>query len=338
MTEHVSSASEPHSEGKTGEPDEFLEADANAAASSPADDQDANQEAPNLLSVIQNAVAPAEQGSGAGSSDAEAQEGSGAEAQGPGAAEAEEGKEPDADVPFHNHPRWKQLTEERNAFKGDAENFRNIQTFMEVNGLSTEEVSEGYQVMALLKRGDQASLKEALEWFEPRVAYLREQVGNVLPDDLRERVEAGELDEADASELAQARATLRLNDEAIARQQERSEEQAKLDAQQQNAARMSVAVQGWEDNKKATDPDYAAKADLVLQMTRAIVSETGRAPTNEIEAIALADQAYARANETVKKFSPPPRRPITPIPSGTSAQARAAPDTLRGAIEQALSS
>jgi hypothetical protein len=312
--------------------------DANPADSSVADTPDANVAPVSLLSVVQSAVEKKEEAP-AGSSDAKGEgeaavaADGGAKPEGEAAAEGEA----EADVPFHNHPRWKQLKEERDAFKVDAENYRDIQEFVQANGLTGDEVAEGYEVMALLKRGDRESLTKALEWFEPRVDFLREQIGAVLPDDIRERVESGELDEETANELAQARAAVRLNERADADRTKR-ETEANAAANAETAALdMAKAVQAWEDQTKAADPDYAKKAELVIINSRAIIQERGgKFPANQQEAVELAKAAYQRVNDTFKALIPTPKA-VTPSPAGSSVpQPRPVATSLRGAIEAAL--
>jgi hypothetical protein len=325
----------PGPDGTVAEP----AVDANPANSSVADTPDANDAPRSLLSVVQDALEPKQTEAQTGSSDVEGEGEAKAAVEG-GAqpeGEAKTEAEAEAEVPFHNHPRWKKLVAERDAFKDDAESFQGIQNFMQSNGLSGDEVAEGYEIMALLKRGDRDSYTKALEWFEPRVAFLREQVGAVLPDDLATRVESGELDEETAAELAQARAALRLNDQANQERARRAEVETAGAAVQATALTMAKAVQTWEDTTKAADPDYAKKADLVIAMSRSIVQERGgKGPANEQEAIELVKTAYGRVNTTFANLIPKPKQ-VTPTPAGMSAVVQQpSATTLRGAIEAAL--
>lgn len=313
--------------------------DANPADSSAADKSDANEAPATLLSVVQSAVEAKEPEKPAGSSDADG-EGKAAEAADGEAkpeGEAEPGADNEADVPFHNHPRWKQLKAERDTFKEDAENYQGIQTFMQTNGLNGDEVAEGYEIMALLKRGDRDSLTKALEWFEPRVEFLREQIGVAIPDDIQARIESGELDEATATELAQARATAKLSERAETERTKREETAAAAATAEAVTGNMARAVQSWEDATKAADPDYAKKAELVITMSRSIIQERGgKYPATEQEAVELAKAAYDRVNATFASLIPKPK-PVVPSPAGMSAATpRPVATSLRGAIEAAL--
>lgn len=313
--------------------------DANPADSSAVDTEDANEAPVSLLSVVQSAVENKEPEQPAGSSDADGEGKAATAADGEAKPEGETAAEgeAEADVPFHNHPRWKQLKAERDTFKEDAESYQGIQNFMQTNGLNGEEVAEGYEIMALLKRGDRDSLTKALEWFEPRTAFLREQIGAVIPDDIQARVESGELDETTAAELAQARATARLAERADEERTKREGEAEAATTAQTTAVNMAKAVQSWEDQTKAADPDYAKKAELVITMSRSIIQERGgKGPATEREAVELAKAAYDRVNDTFALLIPKPK-PVVPTPAGTSAATpRPVATSLRGAIEAAL--
>lgn len=310
-------------------------ADANPTDSS-AVDEGAKGPA-SLLDVVRSAVEPESE-----PVKSPVTEGEGEAAPAAAAEQAQEGAEAaaaeeDAEVPFHNHPRWKALTAERDALRDDATSFQGIQSFMADNNLSGEEVAEGYEIMALIKRGDRGSLEKALEWFEPRVAHLREQLGAVLPDDLAERVESGELDEADANALARGRADTRFAEAEQVRRQQEADAARAAETTQANGVELARAVQEWEDQTKAADPDYAKKAGMVLTMSRAIIQERGgKYPSTKDEAVQLAKDAYERVNQTFADLVPKPR-PVTPSPTGVSTPTpAAAPTSLKDAIRAAV--
>lgn len=290
--------------------------DANPAASSTVDEKDANS-APSLLDVVRDAVKPEDQAT-AEPSAAEG-EGKAAEAEAePKPATAEEQAEADKKLPFHEHPRWQQLMAENRELKEDAASYRDITGFMSKNGLTGEEVTEGFDIMAKLKSGDPTNLAEAREYFASRLAMLDDALGNVLPDDLQQRVDNGEIDEPAAREMAQLRATTKLRE---AKDEERRETDAAADARSKaiaNAQACATAVDDWESAQKKADPDYAKKADLIELTCRAIVQETGKPPRNPEEAVALVKQAYEKVSEKLKGALPTPK-PMKPAPKGSSA-------------------
>jgi hypothetical protein len=310
--------------------------DAKPGDSSDSDTQDAKPLT--LLDVVQSAISDGNKekdGSSAVKDDGEvgAEE---AEAKPEGKAEEEKAKSDDEedDVPFHNHPRWKKLLEERNNLTEPAAQYEQIQGFMQANDLSGEEVAEGYEIMALLKRNDPDSIQKALEWFEPRVDFLREQAGVTIPADIQDKLDSGLIDEDVAEELSRNRAFQARQGEVQARRTEQDTARETATTEQNARNGMATAVQSWENGIKASDPDYAKKAEMVQQAARSMVQEEG-APTTGAEAVELSKRAYARVNDQIKSFAPKPRR-VAPAPASLSVTATATPKTLREAIERAL--
>lgn len=308
--------------------------DANPAASSPADEKDAKQPT-DLLSVVKDAVAKPEEVAAPSAAEGEG------EAQAGEAEEKPEGKTDadqaaaDAKLPFHEHPRWKEVVAERNSFREDAGRFRQIDSFMQTNGLTPQEVGEGFDVMAKLKSGTPENLAEAREFFASRLKFLDEALGNVVPDDLRQRVDAGEMTEAAAQELAKARSSDKLRAEQLKQRETVDTETQERQTRANIATAMATAVDDWEKQAKAADPDYARKADMVETTCRAIVQRTGQPPATPEQAVALVKQAYEHVSKTFKGLVPTPK-PIRPAPSGSSAPTAAEPKTLREAIASAI--
>lgn len=309
--------------------------DANAAASSDADEKDA-KEPVDLLSVVKSAVEPVASAAdtSAVTGEGEAQPGEAKDKPAEGEAEASAEADADAKLPFHNHPRWKEVVAERNEFRDDAGRMRNIDGFMQTHGLTGDEVTEGFDIMAKLKSGDPVRLAEAREYFATRLEALDGLLGETLPEDLRERVEAGLVDEETAQELAKTRAAAKLLEtRAETRDAATSEAQAARE-RVTVAQSMATAVEDWEKRQKQTDPDYARKAELVETTCRAIVQRTGKAPQTPEEAVQLVESALGQVNKQFKALLPKPK-PVNPSPRGQSNPTVAEPKTLREAIAAA---
>lgn len=304
--------------------------DANPAASSTVDETDAK--APTLLDVVKSAIEPKAEPTDPSTVTASEVD---PLVEDPAAVAVEPDPKDDADLPFHNHPRWKQVTAERDSFKGDAEQYGKITGFMTEKGLTPEDVAEGYEVMALLKSGSPEDLTKVREYFHTNLLALDTALGNVLPEDLQTRVDDGLIDEAGAQELARSRATEALRvSQATTRDEATANAKATTDAQTLGAA-MVTAVEGWEARTKATDPDYAKKAELVETTCRAIVQRTGTPPATPEAAVALAEQAMVEVNRQFKSLAPKPK-PIALDPHGSSTPTNVAPKTLREAINAAV--
>jgi hypothetical protein len=222
-------------------------------------------------------------------------------------AKAEAAKAEDENVPFHKHPRWQELLKERDSYKGDAVQFRQITGFMAQNQLSSEEVAKGFEIMSALKNDP----LRARELLAPYAKALDEYVGAVLPQDLSKKVDDGIMDEASAQELARAR-----NEAAL--QRARLEQTAAMQNQAyayQSQAAIQQTVGSWEEGIKQRDADYAAKQALVLDRTRAYLA-SGQPQTPE-QALAIVERAYSDVNETLKGFAPR-RQPVRSVSSAVS--------------------
>src|SRR5690606_19317154 len=84
------------------------------------------------------------------------------------------------------------VTRERDQFRQGHEQYTAIQQFMADNELRTEDVVEALQIAALMNRDP----KRAAELLAPKMQTLQRVTGGILPDDLQQRVERGELTEA----------------------------------------------------------------------------------------------------------------------------------------------
>jgi hypothetical protein len=307
--------------------------DANPAQSSSADETDAKQEGPADLSDVVRRVVEKKEEPKEEPSTSEAKSETESE------AEAEDEDDPDAEVPFHKHPRWQQMKSERDKFKADAEAYHSMQDFMQTSNLTGEEVAVGFDVMALIKQattGDLGAAEQARVWFAERLNVFDEMLGNSLPEDLQQKVNDGFVDEDIAKELAKERAKARNLENLRTQDTQKSQAERQAEAEQANRMQVAQAVQSWEDGIKAKDPDYATKkAKLVETQVRALIQQNGAMPQTAAEARALAEQAYAEVDGQLKALMPRPRA-VTPSPTGMSARVSTAPKSLGDAVRAAL--
>ncbi|CAB5079018.1 hypothetical protein UFOVP145_59, partial [uncultured Caudovirales phage] len=155
--------------------------DANSTPSSSADSQDAKQDEPKSLLDVVKRVTEKRPEAPEASSTTEAKSEEDPEAD-PDKGDDTEGKA-EAELPFHNHPRFKELVQERNSYKAGADNYRQITEYMDETGLTGGEVAEGFAIMGLLKSGETANLQKARDWFAERLQGLNEHLGVTLPAD-----------------------------------------------------------------------------------------------------------------------------------------------------------
>lgn len=229
-------------------------------------------------------------------------------------------------LPFHNHPRWKELLSERDSFKARAEQYDKVEQYMTRNQLTPQEVAEGFQVMSLLKHNP----VEAYKVLSGHLSRLAPIVGESLPEDISKRVDNGDVDIESAKELAKARAQANL----LAQQQQQGV--VERQNQEYNARQTQVrdAVLAWEGQIKQRDPDYSAKQKFIMDKVRIMIGS--EAPNSPHEAIAMVEKAYNDVNESMKSFIP--RRSQTVMTSSSSSvSAQPQPKTLLDVVRTAAS-
>ena len=231
------------------------------------------------------------------------------------------------DVPFNEHPRFKKLITERNAYKEDATQYGKITGFLDQNNVTAEEAAQGLQIMALMKQ-DPA---KALEALQPYVQSLSEVTGATMPDDIQARVNDGYLDEDAGKELARSRGEV-----ARERQMREQVEQRQFQQEQaQSVGQVVSAVTDWETRTRQSDPDYELKQDEMDDRVKVLVAEKGR-PQSADAALAMARQAYDEVNARYsQKFAN--KRPIKTASGGKlSGTPTPEPQSLMEAVQAAL--
>lgn len=253
-----------------------------------------------LLAVIENAIDPQtdtesqsedEVKDGSQEEQSEAETKAEESSEEPKSSEESSNEEEEAKLPpFHNHPRFKQVTKERKEAleqlelaKKDQEEYQKITGFLSKNNLSADEAAQGFQIMALMK----SNPGEALKALEPYMSQLQTATGQVLPDDIREKVEQGYMDEDIGKDLSVAKA----ENERLKKQLESFGQQQQAEAQKQNFNSLANAVTEWETKTAQTDPDYKLIENEVNDRVRVMVMEKGQPQTNE-QAISIAEEAY----------------------------------------------
>jgi hypothetical protein len=248
---------------------EGVDVNDNGAESS--DAQDVGQGERSALDVVQDVV-KARDPAAAGSSPEAEEEGKEAD---PKATQA--AKEPDdenfTDVPFGKHPRFKQLLAQRDGFKADAERYRNVEGFLKQHGVPAEEASQALTIAAQIRNDP------VLAWqtLKPIVQKLLVDAGEVLPQDLKARVEAQELTVDAANEIAKERASRT----SIERKQKTAEERREEDSAKAHVESLRKEANTWETERLAKDPNFAVKKPKILKELAWLITTEGKADTPE---------------------------------------------------------
>lgn len=329
------------------EPAETQDTDDAAGDSSPPDDKKS------LLDVLKNVVNP--DGEGEDGDDGESgEEGSSTSKNGEDGSDSADGEdgadkdkgadkskdEEEEQPPFHEHPRWKAVVKERNeardqvtALTGDAGQYREIQQFVQANGLSDDEVVTGYRVMANLRNNP----AEAFNVLAPIMDDLNKLMGNgELPADLQEEIESGGIDEAMAQRIHRAEASqgLASHNNVVAQQRQVRDQQLAT----HNSMLNSVAA--WEVEVVKTDPEYAAKRDMIRSESARLQNAEGP-PGDSAQAVALITKAHANVTASLKKMMPAPssthrRKVSSDNQSDNNREAPAAKQTMKSIMAARL--
>lgn len=292
-----------------------------SAESSPADDVSEV----NALSIVRDVVDARKADTPEGSSP----EGEKVEEQPkPDAETKEQDNENYSDVPFAKHPRFQQLLRKAKVNEQDATNYRNVQTFMDTNGISAEEAAEGFQIMALMRSNPAA----AWEMLKPYAQNLAIAAGEVLPQELVQRVNAGEMSQAAAIEFSRAQAKLK----SVENHQSFVEQQQQKAREQQHAQSLRNAADAWAQERQARDPSFEAKQELLTKEVLFLQRIEG-IPDSPAGVQDQLKRAYAKVvlpSAVPSPVAQRPKAPARPTMSGQgNAQTQARPKTTMDIID-----
>lgn len=280
-----------------------------------------------LLSVVRSAVADRAEGS---ASPAGQEEGSDQQP-----ADTPSGEQPKtaddenfSDVPFHAHPRFKQLVAQRNQFREGAQQYEKVQTFLAENGVTADEAADFLVVRALMKHNP----AEAWKQLKPLVQKLLVDAGEVLPPDLKQRVQQGEITQAAAIELSR----LRAMQESSRRAQTAEAEMAQKRQQAEHVRSIQQSVATWEQVTRQRDPDFDAKSEALQKEILWMQKRDGMPKTPE-DARKMVEAAYRTVSTTMQR---PAKQQVRPMTGGrvASGQPTAAPKTMLDVVRAARSS
>lgn len=257
-----------------------------------------------------------------------------------------------SDVPFNKHPRFQALLTESKAAKAqvkeltvDAQRYRNVETHLGTLGLSGAdaangltllaqsrdggltgpEMADGLSQMALCKRDPVAGLEAIRPWLQ----NLLTAAGAVLPDDLKARVQNGELSHEGAKELSQARARLTAQQvqSTLSEQQRQTQAQRQAAQRDQDVVATLVGAAGeWVQDRLKKDPAWSTKEPLVKAEVIKL-QEAGWIPKTPEGVKEQLRSAYGRVNGAIRPktvVAGSDRRPVAPV-SGGHTQANARP-------------
>ena len=181
--------------------------------------------------------------------------------------------------------------------------------YLQRTGMTVEHANSALALYAAVLH-DPAKAKAALA---PLVEYVDRQLGEIMPDDIRQRVDAGEISEAAGKELARTRMEAARSGARVQQHAEQTqrvnEEGKRREEVSRRAQEVTQGVSTWEASWQATDPDYSKKAPHVIKrLTRVLEAEakSGVIRTQQ-EAVALAKEIRAEVEKDLAELAPRPR-------------------------------
>jgi len=240
------------------------------------------------------------------------------------------------DVPLNKIERFRAVLEENKSLKGANERFREMESTMGAIGRDAQRMGISQQEMAQLfawPRLLASDPKTAVEQLQEFTAMWQQKIGHTLPDDLKQKVDDGVLDEATAKEVSQLRASSTLD---RSRHEADVAETAHSNATQRTRE-IHDSVNAYQAELKAHDPDYTPeKHDMVVDALTALVSKHG-VPGTVADARSMAKNAYDTVTKRLSAFKPQPRSLASPtVGRRLNKPAEAQPKSMREAIENAL--
>lgn len=223
----------------------------------------------------------------------------------------------------------KRLDKEVSEFKPKAEQFDLITTQIRQTGLDQNDLAVTFDIATALKRGDLFGARKLLE---PIFVEVMKATGGILPEDIRKDVEAGQISQQRATELATARAA----SQQAAFQGRQAEEARQAAAARQLTDGVVTSVNDWERQKAATDPDWKLKAPEIMRSLELSLLR-GQRPKSTAEAVQMAETALREVNERFKAYRPAPRAVRAVVSSGGASRASTAePKNMLDVINGAL--
>lgn len=210
-----------------------------------------------------------------------------------------------------------------------AEGFEKLSAYVRDNNIPAEDIDTAFDLLAKIRNNPVEGYKALV----PIVQSLAQQVGAILPDDLQTKVAQGFMPEADARELAMARAQ-----NAIAsRQLQERDEVARQQQAAQTIQRNVDVASSWRNSKAQNDPDWSSKEQRVADLVKLRVLEMGSFPKTEKETLAMCEEALTRVEAELKPFLAN-RRPIAaPVQSSSSPRSVPEPKSTLDVVKNVLS-
>lgn len=205
------------------------------------------------------------------------------------------------------------LTDEVNNLKPIAEQYQILTGYMTENNLSEGEFADLMVVGAMAKSQKPEDLQFAIGKTKEFLEKLELVAGVRLPNDLQEKVDEGHMTAEGAGEIAKARITSQRAEQTVTEVKTKETKDEFVQA----VTTVNNAVDDWQKNKIATDPDYRTiEPFLAAEMASRVAKEKDGRVLNRDKALQIAEESYKAVATKLKKAIPnPPPKPKTVLTS-----------------------
>jgi len=149
-------------------------------------------------------------------------------------------------------------------------------------GLPVEDVQIIAQLARAVNDQDWTTFHKAVK---PYMELAEQALGLALPEDLRKRVDDGEMTEEAATEISRTRhtaASAQIRARRLEEQRQVDTQQRESLSEQQATEAVSTAINTWEQQQRARDPDYQRLRPLILDKMVAFVHRHGPPPNADM--------------------------------------------------------
>lgn len=227
------------------------------------------------------------------------------------------------------------LQHELESVKPKAEQMDRLVGYMQQHEIAPDHLNNALSLTAMINQGD---YRQAIPILEGLLGQVRAAAGEVLPDDLQQRVNLGYLTEADAKELHKARTSERNTVARVQRDRERDHAERVQREQQATVTRAVNTAEAWHQEQVTSDPDWNLKRDRVTEKMELELRRLGAEgyPRTDADVRKLLEKVKADVETEIQRFRPAPK-PITTATGGSvSPRSMAKPRTPMEAVELAL--
>lgn len=229
-----------------------------------------------------------------------------------------------------------QFRTELDTVKPKAERLDQLTGYMQEHRITPDHLNNALGITAMINRGE---YDKALPVLENLLQQVKGAMGEVLPAELKQRVDLGYMTEADAKRLHKAElARHRTEQQAQTEREQREAQQAQRDLDSL-VTKVATAADAWNAEQATSDPDWNLKSALVAERMETELYRRGPQgyPRTEKDVRALLTDAKKHVEAQVGRFRPAPK-PIDTQINGRSPSPRsaAAPTSMLDAVKAGL--